>query len=218
MDQGVIRELKAKYRSLAVKNQHANLEKGKQLLKFSILTTMAMFNKAWGSIPDRTFLNCFKKSSISEESVEKASNDDDDPFANLDVEEDVIENLQRDLQVMKEKFNVDFKLTTDELVDIDFEISVSSIASNADIIAEVSRRDDNNNSEDDDSDNKGPNKTLTKPDFKGAMNAISILEKYNIFTKFGVNLRKTLNDASRVLDLDNLSDKKQSKTECFFSN
>ena len=74
MDQ-VIRALKAKYRSLAVRKQLANLEKGKQLPKISILTAMTMLNKAWGSIPDRTFLNCFKKSGISEESAEKALND-----------------------------------------------------------------------------------------------------------------------------------------------
>lgn len=71
VDQGVIRTLNVKYRSLAVKRQLANLEKGKQLPKFPILTALTMLNKAWSSITDRTFLNCFKKSG-SEISVEKA--------------------------------------------------------------------------------------------------------------------------------------------------
>ena len=79
------------------------------------------------------------------------------------------------------------------------------------------KRDDNNDSEDDGSNNEEPTKTLTKPDFKDAMNAIFILEEYSIFTKFRVDLRKALNDASRVLDLDNLSNKKQSNIEHFFS-
>ena len=217
MDQGVIRALKAKYRSLAVRKQLANLEKGKQLPKISILTAMTMLNKAWGSIPDRTFLNCFKKSGISEESVEKALNDEDDPFANLDVEEDVIEDLRGDLQVMKEKFNVNFELTAEELVDIDFEISVTGAISDKDIIAEVSGSVDyKDSSEDDDFDNEEPTELLTKPDFKDAMNAISILEDYSIFTKFGVDLRKALNDASRVLELDHHVNKRQSKIEDFF--
>ena len=69
---------------------------------------MTMLNKAWVSIPGRTFLNCFKKSGISEESVEKALNDEDDTFTNLDVEEEVIENLQGYFQVIKEKFDVNF--------------------------------------------------------------------------------------------------------------
>ena len=207
MDQGVIRALKAKYRSLAVRKQLANLEKGKQLPKISILTAMTMLNKAWGSIPDRTFLNCFKKSGISE----------DDPFANLDVEEDVIEDLRGGLQVMKEKFNVNFELTAEELVDIDFEISVTGAISDKDIIAEVSGSVDyKDSSEDDDFDNEEPTELLTKPDFKDAMNAISILEDYSIFTKFGVDLRKALNDASRVLELDHHVNKRQSKIEDFF--
>lgn len=42
--------------------------------------------------------------------------------------------------MIKEKFNVDFELTADELVDIDFEISVSGIVSDANIIAEVGVR------------------------------------------------------------------------------
>ena len=45
MDQGVIRGLKAKYRSLAVKKQITALEKGNQLSKFSILTVMPMLTK-----------------------------------------------------------------------------------------------------------------------------------------------------------------------------
>ena len=87
MDQGVIQDLKAKYHSLAVKKQITALEKGSQLPKFSILTAMSMLAKAWSSIPNGTFTNCFKKSGISEVSMEKALNDDDDPFASLDVKE-----------------------------------------------------------------------------------------------------------------------------------
>lgn len=51
-------------------------------------------NKAWGSIPDKTFLNCFKKY------VEKP-NDDEDSFGNLN-EKDVMESLQGELQLLKE--------------------------------------------------------------------------------------------------------------------
>ena len=37
-------------------------------------------------------MNCFKKSRISEKSMEKAVNYEDDPFASLDVDEDVMES------------------------------------------------------------------------------------------------------------------------------
>ena len=49
-----------------------------------------MLTKAWSSIPDGTFTNCFKKLRISQKSMEKALNDGDNPFPSLDVEEDVM--------------------------------------------------------------------------------------------------------------------------------
>ena len=95
MDQRVIRSIKAKYRSPAVKKQIDALKKRNQLPKFSILTAMSILTKAWNSIPDGTFTNCSKKSGISEKSMKKALNDEDDPFASLDVEEDGMGEFER---------------------------------------------------------------------------------------------------------------------------
>ena len=103
--QGVIRSLKAKYRSLPVKKQIDALGKRNQLPKLSVLTALSMLMKAWNSIPDGTFMNCFKKSGISEKSKEKALNDEGDPLAGLDVEENVMESLIDDLELIKEKFH-----------------------------------------------------------------------------------------------------------------
>ena len=71
-----------------------------------------------------TFTNCFKKSGISEKSMEKDLNDMDDPFASLDVEKNVMESLKDDLEAMKEKLHENYSMTAEELVDIDFEIFV----------------------------------------------------------------------------------------------
>ena len=73
--------------------------------------------------------------------MEKAINDEDDPFASLDVEEDVMRSLKNDLEMMKEKYHDNYDMTTEELVDIDFEISATSTSSDAEIIAEVSGHD-----------------------------------------------------------------------------
>ena len=62
---------------------------------------MFMLTKARNSIPDQTFINCFKKSEISLEAVERHVNDDNDPFCGLDVEETVMENLRDDLELMQ---------------------------------------------------------------------------------------------------------------------
>ena len=70
--------------------------------------------------------------------MKKDINDEDDPFAGLDGEEDVMEGLKDDLEMMKEKFHENYVMMAEELVDIDFEISVTSTSSDADIIANVS--------------------------------------------------------------------------------
>ena len=185
MDQGVIRGLRAKYRSLAVKKQITGLEKGSQLPKFSILTAISMLTKAWSSIPNKTFTNCSKKSGISGVSMERALNDDDhDPFASLDVEEDVMEDFKNDLEVMKEKFNMNFELTAEELVDIDFEISVTGTVSDADIIAKVTRRAHDADDEEDSDNEEQPTECLTKPFFNDVMDFITILEDYSLFSNF----------------------------------
>ena len=199
MDQGVIRGLKAKYRSLAVKKQITALEKGSQLPKFSILTAMSMLTKAWSSRPKGTFTNCFKKSGISEVSMERALNDDDDPFASLDVEEDVMEDLKNDLEVMKEKFNMNLELTAEELVDIDFEISVTGTVSDADIIAKVTGRAHDADDEEDSDNEEQPSESLTKPSFNDVMNSITILEDYSLFSNFGDDLMKALKEVNRAI-------------------
>ena len=98
MDQGIIRSLKAKYRSLAVKKVISALEEKKALPKFSVLSTMLMLQKEWDDIPNSTFTNCFRKAGISQTTVESSLREDDNPFAGLEtVEEDVLEMLQGNL-------------------------------------------------------------------------------------------------------------------------
>ena len=80
MDQGIIRALKAKYRSLAVRKLIAALEKKNLVPTISILSAMTMLKKAWNAVSNKTFNNCFKKAGISEKEVEKVLNDEDDPF------------------------------------------------------------------------------------------------------------------------------------------
>ena len=54
-----------------------------------------MLTKAWNCIPDGTFTNCFKKSGISKKLMEKALNNENDPFASLDVEENVMKEFEK---------------------------------------------------------------------------------------------------------------------------
>ena len=79
MDQGIIRSMKAKYRSLAVRKLISALEKRAAMSTISVLSALIMLRKVWNAIPDTTLINCLKKAGIPEEAAERAIHDDDDP-------------------------------------------------------------------------------------------------------------------------------------------
>ena len=83
MDQYIIRPLKAKYLSLAVRKLILALLKKEPIPKFSILSVMYMLKKAWDAISNQTFTNCFRKLGILEKDAEKAMNDKEDLFKEL---------------------------------------------------------------------------------------------------------------------------------------
>ena len=142
-----------------------------------------------------------------------ACHGDDDPFASLDIEGDVIEDLQSDLEIMRGKFNIEVDLTATDLVDIDLELCVSDALSDADIIDGIMGQDyeseDDDDDDDDDDDNEQQMETLKKPDIKDVMNALLLIEDYSLFSTFGAEIRKHVGEASRLLCLDTLARKKQ---------
>ena len=145
-----------------------------------------------------------------------ACHGDDDPFASLDIEGDVIEDLQSDLEIMRGKFNIEVDVNATDLVDIDLEVCVSDALSDADIIDGIMGHDYESENDDDD-DNEQPVETLTKPDIKDVMNALSLLEDYSLFSTFGADIRKHVGEASRLVCLDTLARKKQCKIENYFT-
>ena len=67
MDQGVIRSLKAHYKTMSIKKLIEAIEKKKPLPEFSILNAMQMLDIAWGKVTTKTVGNCFEKAGISKE-------------------------------------------------------------------------------------------------------------------------------------------------------
>ena len=67
MDQGVIRSLKAYYKSLSFRKLIEAIEKNKPLPESSILDAVRMLDVAWGKTTKETVVNCFTKASISKE-------------------------------------------------------------------------------------------------------------------------------------------------------
>ena len=82
--------------------------------------------------------------------------------------------------MMKEKFHEISGMTTEELVDFDFEISVTSTSCDEDIIVGVSGHVDINDEEESD-DEEQPTDCISKPAFKDVMNVINVLEDYSLF-------------------------------------
>ena len=106
-------------------------KKKKELIpKFFILSAIYFLKKAWDSVSNQTFTNCFRKLGILEKDAEKAMNDVEDPFKRLeddDVEEDPVQTLGADLSILKERFanQIDADISLDEYVDFDIEVSTS---------------------------------------------------------------------------------------------
>ena len=80
MDQGVIRSLKAKYRSAVVKLYINRIESGQELPKISILDAMKFLVQAWNRVTKDIVQNCFKRAGISKDTQADAVEEIDDPF------------------------------------------------------------------------------------------------------------------------------------------
>ena len=83
MNQGVIRTLKAHYKTMPTEKLIEAIEKKKPLPEFSILDAMQMLDVAWGNVTTKTVANCFEKAGISKEKQSEALLDADDSFKDL---------------------------------------------------------------------------------------------------------------------------------------
>ena len=206
MDQGIIRALKAKYRSLAVRKMIKALDEKASIPKFSILAAMFMLRKAWDDIADQTFTNCFRKSGISQKDAQKAINEDDDPFKNLasnEVEEDPIPTLDAELSYIKRKFpdHIDSTISTEDFIDFDIEVSTShGRLTTADIIADITGAEDEE-LDDEDEDDKDEDK-VTRPTADQVQSAITVLEDLSLFSKFGEDMIVSLKNLNHNINKD----------------
>ena len=86
MGEGVIRSLKAYYKSIALQRLIAAIDNGKELPGFSILDAMKMLDLTWHKVKGCTIVNCFSKAGISKDRQKSAQLDDDDPFRELQAQ------------------------------------------------------------------------------------------------------------------------------------
>ena len=190
MDQGIIRALKAKYCSLAVRKLIAALEKKNPVPTISILSAMVMLEKAWNAVSHKTFSNCFKKAGTSEKEVERVLNDENDPFTGLDdIEEDTVQTLEANIAVLKEKFGdyVGADITTDDYIDFDIDVMANhEKLTNQEILAEING--DVNEESDDEEENPNDFEPINKPRIEDAREALKALEGFSLLYTFGESM------------------------------
>ncbi|XP_057296214.1 tigger transposable element-derived protein 4-like [Hydractinia symbiolongicarpus] len=218
MDQGIIRALKAKYRSVAVRKLIKALDEKVSIPKFSILAAMFMLRKC-DDIDNQTFTNCVWKSGISQKDAENAINDDDDPFKDLassEVEEDPIPTLDADLSYIKRRFpdHIDSTISVEDFIDFDIEVSIS--LKTADIIADITGTQDEEDEEDEEDDDDKDEDNLSRPTAEQLRSAITVLEDLSVFSEFGEEMLASQKNLNKNIKRDYDDTCKQSIITDFF--
>ena len=207
MDQGVIRALKAFYRTNVVRRQFKYVDEDKTTPEINILQAMHMLVKSWGAISINTVKNCFRKAGISQETQVASNNEEDEPFR----------LLQQNVDELKSCDLVDENLTVDDYVDIDFQFTTSETSAMTDqeildsiLINDLAEEEEEETEED--SSDVPPE----KPKLAEVAHAIDLLERWSLFDKNGGEIRKSLSLISKRFDKHSFESKKQSQIPDFF--
>lgn len=207
MDQGVIRALKAFYRTNVVRRQIKYVDEGKTTPKINILQAMRMLVKSWDAISINTVKNCFRKAGISQETQVASINEEDDPF----------KLLQQNVDELKSRDLVDENLTVDDYVDIDFQVTTSETSAMTDQeILDSILINDLAEEEEEETEEESSDVPPEKPKLAEVAHAIDLLERWSLFDKNGGEMRKSLSLISKRFDKHSFESKKQSQIPDFF--
>ena len=206
MYQGVVRALKAFYRTNVVRRQIKYVDEDKTTPKINILQAMRMLVKSWDAISIKTVKNCFRKACISQETQVTSINEEDDPF----------KLLQQNVDELKSRDLVDEKLTVDDYVDIDFLVTTSETSAMTDqeILDSILMND--LAEEEKETEEESSDVPPEKPKLAEVAHAVDLLERWSLFDKNGGEMRKSLSLISKRFDKRSFESKKQSQIPGFF--
>ena len=211
MDQGVIRSLKAKYRSAVVKLYITRIESGKELPKISILDAMKFLVQAWNRVSKDTIQNCFRRAGISKDAQTDAVEEIDDPFKSLQSDLDELRLLDPSL-VPDETTAEDYTDTDKNLV-----VTESVLIDNEEILGQY-RETLNIDVDDDTQENAEEVEPLKKPSRSEIYAAMELLQKFNLFEEEEVvfKMRRHLEKFNLIYDETQEMKKQQTTIENFF--
>ena len=191
MDQGVIRSLKARYRTKVVQKMIEAIDNKNSLPTISLLDAIKMLVLAWYEVTDKTVQNCFKKSGFSETEDNDAVSDY--PFAAL---KDSITHLSILEKIFEDVTVEDVAYFDDMLVPTQDALSEEDILPGL-LAVDI---DDQHESDEDDSQSE-VSEVLLKPNPSQVRAAIDTLMKYSMIIGTA-ELQGLTVKASRLVELE----------------
>ena len=210
MDQGVIRSLKAKYRS-ALCLYINRIESGQELPKISILDAMKFLVQAWNRVTKDTVQNCFKRAGISKDAQADAVEEIDYRFKSLQSDLDELRLLDQSL--------VPDGTTAEDYTDTDKNLVVteSVLIDDEEILGQY-RETPNVDVDDDTEQNTEEVEPPNKPSRSEIYAAMELLQKCSLFEEEEVafNMRRHLEKFNVIYDISEEMKKQQTTIEHFF--
>ena len=209
MDQGVIRSLKAKYRSRMIQQIIKAIDAKKSIPKVNVLDAMKMLTICWENVTEETVKKCFAKSHISPQDQTSAQDDLDDPFI----------ELRNDLEKLK-SLGVDEypeEVSPEEFASFDDTVAATeSVLSDESILAMVREIEEPIEVEDDEEPGGDEDISLEKPTSIHLRSAIETLLDFSFFTESDEVQRCTL-EVSKLIEKELSQSLKQASIKDYFS-
>ena len=175
MDQGVIRSLKAKYRSRLIKLIIKAIDSNKDIPKINVLDVMKLLTLSWEDVTENTVQNCFAKARISNDDQLRAQNDLDDLFV----------ELRSSIEELKERNSEDFlnDISPEEFTNLDDSVVATESVLTDELIIEMVRKGEDEDVESDDGDESAnADVSIEKPGTVEERNAVETLMNFSLFS------------------------------------
>ena len=205
MDQGVIRSLKAHYKTMSIKKLIEAIDKKKTLPEFSILDAMQMLDLAWGKVTTKTVVKCFEKAGISKEKQSETLLDADDPFKDLQ------EQFAK-LAVYNPEFFPEGTTANDIVSVDDSRTSTEPLMTDDAILCKVLDEEGSETEDDTDSVSNEP----ICPQSSDVRQALGVLRECMLFSNNGEFIHKCLNEISVLVENELSAKLRQADIRSFF--
>ena len=209
IDQGVIRSLKAQYRSRMIQQIIKAIDAKKSILKVNVLDAMKMLTISWENVTQETVEKCFVKSHISPQDQTSAQDDLDNPFIELRNDLEKLKSLGVDKY--PEEVSPETFASFDDTV-----AATEPVLSDESILAMVREIEEAIEVEDDEDDGGHELISLEEPTSIQLRSAIETLLDFSFFTESDEVQRCTLK-VSKLIEKELSQSLQQASTKDYFS-